>query len=366
MAEGRGVIEHIEIEGFKSLEKVSLDLGPLNIFVGTNASGKTNFLEALRVLQGIGYGYTVDEIFNGRPKLGNNEAWEGIRGGSKYAAFRDGLAREHLIRFRLTASLPEPIFYSVCISPDEGTKISEGLSMGQMHEPRVGISATMEGALADLFREQMRNVQFLQPNPSVQREYSTAQRAYRMGDHGENFAGVIDSILRDAQKGPDYISWLKELTPNELDEVKVLQGARNDRLFAVTKNGVDSPADILSDGTLRFAAVAAAFFQPSPPRLLLLEEIEEGLHPTRLQLLVELLKSQTGQGVEQVIATTHSPYTIAWLEEEDYRYVFLCTKDDETGATTITPFSEVPHLIEVARRHPISDLIVQGWLETAV
>jgi predicted ATPase len=38
MAEGRRVIEHIEIEGFKSLEKVSLDLGPLNIFVGTGTS----------------------------------------------------------------------------------------------------------------------------------------------------------------------------------------------------------------------------------------------------------------------------------------------------------------------------------------
>jgi predicted ATPase len=187
-----------------------------------------------------------------------------------------------------------------------------------------------------------------------------------MGDHGEDFAGVIDSILRNAQKGSDYVSWLKELTPNELDEVKILVGARNDRLFAVTKNGVDYPADILSDGTLRFAAIAAAFFQPVPPRLLLLEEIEEGLHPTRLQLLVELLKSQSGRGIEQVIATSHSPYAIAWLKEEDYRYVFLCTKDEETGATTITPFSEVPHLIEVARRHPISDLIVQGWLENAV
>lgn len=62
------MIEHIEIENFKSLQKVSLDLGPLNIFVGTNASGKTNFLEALRVLQGIGYGYTVDEVLNGKPK----------------------------------------------------------------------------------------------------------------------------------------------------------------------------------------------------------------------------------------------------------------------------------------------------------
>src|SRR5580693_7238961 len=81
------MIEHIEIEGFKSLQKVSLDLGPLNIFVGTNASGKTNFLEALRVLQGIGYGYTVDEIFNGKPQGANSEVWNGIRGGSKFARF---------------------------------------------------------------------------------------------------------------------------------------------------------------------------------------------------------------------------------------------------------------------------------------
>ena len=73
MAEGWSVIEHIEIEGFKSLEKVSLDLGPLNIFVGTNASGKTNFLEALRVLQGIGFGYTIDEILNGKPRGANSE-----------------------------------------------------------------------------------------------------------------------------------------------------------------------------------------------------------------------------------------------------------------------------------------------------
>lgn len=48
------MITHIEIEGFKSFEKVSLDLVNLNIFVGTNDSGKSNFLDALRVLQGIG------------------------------------------------------------------------------------------------------------------------------------------------------------------------------------------------------------------------------------------------------------------------------------------------------------------------
>jgi predicted ATPase len=373
------VIEHIEIEGFKSLEKVSLDLGPLNIFVGTNASGKTNFLEALRVLQGIGYGYTVDEIFNGKPRGANSEVWDGIRGGSRFASFLKASGERDSIYFRIVApNVVGAVDYRVHISPEDGTLTGIASAGGsgyalpslpwtsefQMVDPTIEDPAWIE-AVASV-RGQLRDVQFFSPSPRILRDYSAAAAAHRMGDHGEDFAGVIDSILRNAQKGSDYVSWLKELTPNELDEVKILVGARNDRLFAVTKNGVDYPADILSDGTLRFAAIAAAFFQPVPPRLLLLEEIEEGLHPTRLQLLVELLKSQSGRGIEQVIATSHSPYAIAWLKEEDYRYVFLCTKDEETGATTITPFSEVPHLIEVARRHPISDLIVQGWLENAV
>ena len=81
------MIKEIEIEGFKSLEKVRLELGGLNLFIGANASGKSNFFDALRMLQGIGYGFTVDEIFNGKPKGAGNEAWEPIRGGSTRAPF---------------------------------------------------------------------------------------------------------------------------------------------------------------------------------------------------------------------------------------------------------------------------------------
>ena len=52
------MIEQITIKNFKSFKDVSLKLGPLNIFIGANASGKSNFFDALRVLQGIGYGFT--------------------------------------------------------------------------------------------------------------------------------------------------------------------------------------------------------------------------------------------------------------------------------------------------------------------
>jgi predicted ATPase len=187
-----------------------------------------------------------------------------------------------------------------------------------------------------------------------------------MGDHGENFAALIKAIQGDQSKASAYVSWLKELTPAELDSVEILPGAAGDSLFALRKGGVVYPATVLSDGTLRFAAIAAAFFQPSLPRTLILEEIEDGLHPTRLRLLVELLKSQAGTGISQVMATSHSPHAISWLTEEDYRTVFLCKKNQETGATSITPFSAIPRLMELARTQPIADLFAEGWLESAV
>ena len=98
-----------------------------------------------------------------------------------------------------------------------------------------------------------------------------------MGEHGENFAATVRSILRNKADAAAYTSWLKELTPAELDEVVILPGAKHDSLFALRKGGQVYPASILSDGTLRFAAIAAAFFQPDPPFILMIEEIENGL-----------------------------------------------------------------------------------------
>ncbi|HEY4561718.1 MAG TPA: AAA family ATPase, partial [Thermoanaerobaculia bacterium] len=82
------MITEIEIEGFKSLEKVRLKLGRFNLFIGTNGSGKSNFLEALRVLQGIGYGFSISEILNGKPRGVTNEVWTGVRGGSARALYQ--------------------------------------------------------------------------------------------------------------------------------------------------------------------------------------------------------------------------------------------------------------------------------------
>jgi predicted ATPase len=208
------------------------------------------------------------------------------------------------------------------------------------------------------------DIQRIDPSPAILREYSQARHVERMGEHGENFAALVNTIVQDEQARAAYLSWLEQLTPAEIDDVAILTGALGEPLFAVRERGSTFPAPILSDGTLRFAAIAAAFFQPDMPDVLTIEEIENAVHPSRLRLLVELLKSQAQRG-RQVMATTHSPVVLAWLKEEDYHTTFFCKRDEETGASQITPLAQVPRLLETARKHSLADLFAEGWLEGA-
>ncbi|MDP8240079.1 MAG: ATP-binding protein [Candidatus Hatepunaea meridiana] len=420
------MINKIEIEGFKSLKKVKLKLGKFNLFIGTNASGKSNFFDALRVLQGIGYGYTFDEILNGKPKSATSEVWEGIRGGSEKASFISKgnslpkLKKDKIllsVGMRLPAEAPihfrERITYvdcnysiafsskkkvvckeeflydrksvfkseefdyktikvSYCGSRREGrTQLKFARSLPILHQLLKDkdlnnkiISSTHRNSA---YHAQLTliDIQRFDPLLSILRTYSKSAYAKRMGDHGENFAALVNTIISDEYTKSAYLSWLKQLTPTELDDVTVLSGALGEPMFATVERGVKYPAPILSDGTLRFAAITAAFFQPDMPHIITIEEIENGIHPSRLRLLVELLKTRSSERC-QVIATTHSPLVLQWLKKEDYETTFICKRDEETGASTITPLSEIPRLLEIIDKQSLGDLFTEGWLEDAL
>jgi energy-coupling factor transporter ATP-binding protein EcfA2 len=402
------VITEIKIEGFKSLEKVSLKLGKFNLFIGANASGKSNFFDALRVFQGLGYGFGIDEIFNGKPKSAGSDVWEKIRGGSAQAGFCRGEGEPpQSPAFSIIDRTFEdyPTFYSVGVSADGKWIRSERLIVGsekvfdelfttmknqseyrvtnlagataiersglQEKQPLVHsykqsglLSVEQKKALAVLLRR-IGNAQRLEPSVEVLRDYSQSQSAARMGERGENFAALVKEVLSKRESHSAYLGWLRQLTPVELEDVVILQGALGEPMFALRECGRLTLAPVLSDGTLRFAAVAAAFFQPDMPDIITIEEIENGIHPNRLRLLVELLKSQSHVDGPQVFATTHSPVVLAWLEESDYETTFFCKRDEETGASIIRPLSEIPRLVELVKRSSLGELFTEGWMEGA-
>ena len=398
------MIERIVIENFKSLRSVDLSLGRVNLFVGTNASGKSNFLEALRVLEGIGNGFTIGEILNGKPRSATSEVWEGIRGGGAYACFA-GAGGMKNITITAQGTYEEPSSsswgYHIVFSPlDEGNIKDEEIIKGSVRydssyldrflnslndrflkslnlqkiktRPVLGIFS--ETDLSDdstvniiatkhPIAKLLSNAQRIDPMSPVLQEYSRHDQIDRMGAHGENFAALVKVICQDEQSKNAYLTWLHQLRPSEIEEVGTWPGALGEPMFMLHENGKEFPAPVLSDGTLRFAALVAAFFQPDMPDIMTIEEIENGIHASRIQLLLELFRTQAKVTKTQVFATTHSPAILDWLQEEDYKTTFLCTRDEPTGESRIRPLADVPHFVDVIKKTPASELFSEGWFE---
>ena len=222
------------------------------------------------------------------------------------------------------------------------------------------------GYLASGVARLLANVQQVEPEARLLRQYSQVAQVRRMGDRGENFAALVHAICQDEEAKDAYLSWLRQLRPEEIDDVGVLRGAVDEPLFMLLEKGREFPAMVLSDGTLRFAALTAALFQPDMPSLMLMEEIENGIHASRARLLLELLRSQSLAATTQVVATTHSATVLDWLGEEDYKTTFVCKRDEETGESQICALADVPHFLDVVKKRPVSELFSEGWLEAAL
>ena len=405
------MIERIIIENFKSLRHMEVTLGRMNLFIGTNASGKSNVFDALRVLQGIGNGFTISEILDGKPKSATSEVWDGIRGGSAKACFAHGGSAEitMTVSGTLEGDEPAPWEFLISFTPADGRVTRERLKVGsdvytseiaaknlpndpvlevryyggkQARPPHLKFDRS-RAVLSQLAKGNgswnkasaesaarvatvLADCQRIDPLPNLLRGYSQAHQISRMGEHGENFAALVKTLCQEANAKDAYLSWLRQLRPAEVDDVGTLSGAVGEPLFMLKEGGKEFPAPVLSDGTLRFAAITAAFFQPDMPGVMTIEEIENGIHASRVRLLVELLRNRANTGRTQIMATTHSPIVLAWLQPQEYQTTFFCKRDEATGESKICALPQVPHFSEVVKQQPISDLFAEGWLEAAL
>lgn len=396
------MITNLKIRNFKSLRETDLQFGQLNFLIGPNASGKSNFFDALRFLQGIGNGFTLAEIIDGKPKSATSAVWEPIRGGSGQLAFVGSVGED--VTFEVKQKLDESCSWGFAFDsealrvrtewfgniydsrpvgksdqePGFEVRYYQGLRGRQPHLKFEANRAVLnqfaisnkgkklEREKIKIFERGLANMQRIDPWPATLREYSQALRIDRMGDHGENFAALIGSIVSDEKVKDAYLSWLSNLRPAEVEDVKILKGAVGEPLFCLVEGDREFPAPVLSDGTLRFAAIASALFQPDMPEVMTIEEIENGIHASRLRLMVELLRNQAEYSGTQMFVTTHSPIVLSWLRPEEYRHTFYCRRDEDSGESRIVPLDQIPHFEEIVSKQPISDLFAEGWMEGAL
>ena len=463
--EATTVISELKIRNFKSLETVDLKLGNLNLLVGANASGKSNFLDSLRFLQGLANDLSLEEVLNGKPQSSTSAKWDGIRGGSELVAFRarDGVASPAFFFEvkQLLLSGDSDCMYTVEAAPSSGNLIRETIAIkGGAHWSEIGdstIPSATDGAergdyhssviprliswteIRRTFLENRRllaesvelsaktdpekrkrvakelakvhdntlkiqqlmsevtsrfhmenldpmddeteklgkeagrifsligDLQAIDPRPDLLKKYSKSSTVTRMDESGGGLAGIVHRINENPEAKSALLEWLKELRPDEISDLITIKGAVDDFMIAIQEGTKQFPAEVLSDGTLRFIALTVAFFQPSMPKVLMIEDIEKGLHPSRLRLLLEMLRSQSRRTGTQVFATTHSPTLLNWLTEEDRKTTFVCSRDSESGATKMRSLTEVPKLEELIRKnYNLDQLFEEGWLESVL
>lgn len=217
--------------------------------------------------------------------------------------------------------------------------------------------------VADAVRAERRAISPLELRPEVLRTYSTRGNAI-LGEHGENFAGAVADLLERAGEMTAYrpvsegerataqarlaavLSWIDQVTPRGITSIRAESAPTGEVVFGVKESPFERviPAPSLSDGTLRFAALAFAAIDPGPAqKTLVIEELENGVNPSRLPLLMQMLDQVTSaDDTTQVIASTHSPAVLDSATDEIVQACVAVGWDVDTASSTVSRLVDLP------------------------
>jgi ABC-type branched-subunit amino acid transport system ATPase component len=353
------MLKQIRLIDFKSFADEQVELAPLTLLVGANASGKSNFLDAVWFLHGLALGLEIGEILADPEDLvhRNGEHWPGLRGGSKEAS-RLGTAQFE-IRTTWKEGETDVQHQIVCQTlPSLLIRESDGPVGGPLRPLLFGPvhAATL---LADIHQIAIR--------PEQMRGYGKLKRPHLAAD-GTNFSGALHSLCVEPEEQETLVDWLTELLAPEIIDIDFIKVEELGDVMAVfvEKDGTRVSARSLSDGTLRFLGLLLSLRQADHGSTFLIEEIDSGLHPARIRVLMELLRQVTRERGLQIIATTHDPACLEYLDDEALRGVIVFGRVPEHQGTIMRRLGDLPHFNDVVKRQGISELFTTGWLEMAL
>ncbi|MEI7833331.1 MAG: AAA family ATPase [bacterium] len=283
-------LKRISIKGYKSIRVLDLPLSSLNVLIGANGSGKSNFISAFKLLNQIASSRLHDYVatHGGADTM----LHFGRKGSESMSIFIEIADVEYAIEFVPT------ITDGFIIHEDfRGEEDSIGETLRQwsvFHFNDTSDTAKVRGA------SNINDNDRLRPDGSnlaailflLQQKYAT---------HYRNIVDVIQMVA------PFFDTFL--LKPDPLNE-QVIR-------LAWRQRGSEQyfDANALSDGTLRFICLAILLMQPNQPPLILLDEPEMGLHPAAIAILAGMIRSVSKS--TQIILSTQSSTLVNQFEPED-------------------------------------------------
>jgi predicted ATPase len=355
----------------------SIELLPLNVLIGPNASGKSNLIEAVELLRSTPTGMASairdgggvrEWLWKGdSPKtatldarLGRGDKKTDLRYQLEFAAAGDRVevtdeALEEADKHELSSQ--DVNFYYrfqqghpvLNVASDDGKRVERKLQRDSLAPDASVLSQRKEPDLypelawaassfsrIQTFREWSfgRYAAVRQPQPA------TSPTDVLLPDASN--LGLILNRIEHSSAAKQFHDLLKRFLPRCERVSTLTQGGTVQFFLHEDDLKTPVPATRLSDGTIRFLAMSAVLLQPSPPPLVCIEEPELGLHPDALSIVADLLVEASQR--TQLIVTTHSDALLSYLSLEP-ESVLVC---ENIGGTQV-------------RRLKADDL--RSWLE---
>ncbi len=383
-------IQTIKVKNYKNFSNLEINIEKFNVLVGSNATGKSNFVSIFSFLKTV----VQDGLDNAITLHGGSEFLSNISSKKKIVEFEihfisdtpcqlNGIFPGESIQNKLTTDnviykfvfdLQNKYSYKIlfdklifnCKSFVYGLEDKKNESLGMLTILKKGNTISylddfpntkgsiIQSKQIDLFKHSsLSNKQLLleskdigyllRPlgeffqqmniydfNPLQLKSTSRIREKVNLESDGSNLSIVLNHITRDKQKKQLFFSLMKRLLPF-IKSIKIKSVSDGSVSFNLTEkyNKKDIPSIFISDGTVNIIALLASLFLQDN-HFTIIEEPERNIHPAIITKIVNLMKEASI--TNQILITTHNPTFMDLVEIED----ILLLSRDEKGVSTIT------------------------------
>lgn len=406
------MLTSIDIEKFKSYQKQELHLSALTLMIGANASGKSNALEAFRFLCWLAQGQKLSVL-----KHQVDDSEQILRGQIRDLAY---LGAESFTlgcktddsdwnQFEVEISLRENelhISQESIKSPNENFPLyrieqsSNGLSTDVRvaynnfarggRKPQVSCtdqmaimcqlvsSARFESGhqksqtdiptITQKFQSLLENTLFLDPVPSLMRGDSYPDK--KLWGDCANLSGVLYELWQSEAMRPAIVQFIKSLPEQDIKTIEFFK----DRRGKVSLELVESFGDVerkwsvelLSDGTLRVLAIAAALLSAPNGSTVVIEEVDNGVHPSRAKQLLTTMREQAEKRGVRLLLSTHNPALMDALPDSALADVVFCYRDPKQGDSCLVRLVDLNDYVGLVSQGPLGELVTNGIVDRFV
>ncbi|MGE8045859.1 AAA family ATPase [Pseudomonas monteilii] len=402
----------IDLKNFKSYEEASLPLAALTFLIGANASGKSNVLEAIRLLNWLAKGSRLDDITR------SIQSGDAVVRGQAIDLFRDteqsftlgghfgeavegwndfeisiGLVADQLVVTGEKVDKPGqsvPLYQVDGVTSSHTDEISVAYNNFKRGKNKPHIPCSNRQAIfyqietpgrfeanhvesqriiplvARAVRETLRNVVFLDPRPALMRDYAYVKDD-QIKEDGSNLSAVLYGLSQVEVEKSKLLGFIKSLPEQDITDIQFIKTDRNDVMvrlvetFGQKSRNVDAP--LLSDGTLRVLAIGAALLTAPNGSLVIIEEIDNGVHPSRAETLVRQLQTIASERELRVLLTSHNPALLDALPDSALADVVACYRDPEEGDSRLIRLGDLDLYPELVAQGPLGQLMTRRVLD---